>query len=88
MHFSLVADLKILQFVTNRLDLINSLISLCGIPSDSDLHGFHDHLGGFWRQYVCIAHSMCTGFWTVVGNVPWLVTVVTDLRWVLGLHLI
>ena len=81
----LVADLKILWFITNRLNLINSLVSSCGILSDSNLHGFCDHLDGFQRQYICVAHSMCMGFQTVAGNVPWLVTVVTDLRWVLGL---
>ena len=40
------------------------------------------------RQYICVAHSMCMGFQTVAGNVPWLVTVVTGPRGVLGLHMI
>ena len=31
---------------------------------------------------------MHAGFQTVPGNVPWLVTVVAGLRWVLGLHTI
>src|SRR5258708_37756378 len=31
---------------------------------------------------------MCTGFQTVLGNVPQLVTIVAGLRWVLGLHMI
>ncbi len=43
---------------------------------------------GLWRQGVCIAHLMHAGFWTVPGNVPQLVTVVTGPRWVLGLHTI
>ena len=33
-------------------------------------------------------HSMCTGFQAVLGNVPWLVTVVAGPRGVLGLHMI
>ncbi len=49
MHFLPVADLKILWFITNRLDLVDSLVSLHGIPSDSDLYGFCNRLDGFQR---------------------------------------
>ena len=60
-------------------------LSSHGITSNSNSYSFHDCLDGLQRQGVCVAHSMHMGFWTVLGDVPWLVTVVTGLRWVLGL---
>ena len=77
----LVAGLRILQLLclaSCGLDVASDLLSSHGISSNSDSYSFHDHLDGFQRQGVCIVHSMCTGLWTVMGDVPWLVTVVTD----------
>src|SRR5258708_12672099 len=79
-HVSAVAGLKILQLLcldSHVLNVTSDLLSSCGITSDSNSYSFHDCLDGLWRQGVCIAHSMHTGFWTVLGDVPQLVTVLT-----------
>src|SRR5260370_254329 len=89
-HLLLVVGLKILQLLclaSCGLDVASDLLSSHGISSDSNSYSFCDCLDGLQRQGVCVAHSMCTGFWTVLGNVPQLVTVVTGPR-VLGLHMI
>ncbi len=89
MHLSPVADLKILQLLclaSHGLDVTSDPLSSHGITSNSNSYGFCDCLDGLWRQGVCIAHLMCMGFQTVLGDVPWLVTVVTGPRWVLGLR--
>ncbi len=91
MHLSLVAGLKILQLLcltSCRLDVASDLLPSCGITSNSNSYSFCNCLDGLQRQGICIAHSMCVGFWTVPGNVPWLVTVVTSPRGVLGLRMI
>ena len=88
---TLVAGLKILRLLclaSHGLDVTSDPLSPHGITSDNNSYGFHDCLDGLWRQGVCVVHSMCTGFQTVPGDVPWLVTVVTDLWGGLGLHTI
>src|SRR5258708_35201387 len=90
-HLAPVADLKLLQLLclTYRgVDVASDPLSSHGITSDSNPYGFCDCLDGLWRQGVCIAHLMCAGFQTVLGNVPQLVTIVAGPRWVLGLHMI
>src|SRR5258708_21954881 len=87
-HLLLVAGLKSLELLclaSHGLDIASDPLSSHGITSDSNSYGFHDCLDGLWRQRVCIVHSMHAGFRTVLGDVPWLVTVVTGPRWVLGL---
>src|SRR5258708_36485942 len=87
-HLSPVADLKFLQLLclaSRMLNVASDPLSSHGITSNSNPYGFHDCLDGLQRQGVCIAHSMCVGFRTVLGNVPQLVTIVAGPRWVLGL---
>ena len=86
-----VADSKILRLLclaSRRLNIASGPLSSRGITSDSNPYGFCDCLDGLRRQGVCVAHSLHTGFQTVPGNVPQLVTVVTDPRGVLGLRTI
>src|SRR5260221_13454176 len=80
--------LWIMTLTSHGLNVTSDPLSSCGITSNSNSYSFHDCLDGLWRQGVCVVHSMHTGFWTVLGDVPQLVTVVTGLRWVLGLCMI
>src|SRR5258708_19300382 len=87
-HLSPVADLKFLQLLclaSRMLNVASDPLSSHGITSDSNPYGFRDCLDGLQRQGVCVAHLMHTGFRTVLGNVPQLVTIVAGPRWVLGL---
>src|SRR5258708_5786166 len=86
-----VAGLKILQLLclaSCRLSVASDLLSSHGITSNSNSYGFHNCLDGLQRQGVYVAHSMCTGFQAVLGDVPQLVTVVAGPRGVLGLRMI